>query len=59
MIKINNLSVTAGSFEIEKLSLTVNDSEYLILLGPTGAGKTVLIESVVGLRPVKAGEMVG
>ncbi len=32
------------------VDLAIRDGEYLVLLGPTGAGKTVLVECVVGLH---------
>ncbi|HOL07460.1 MAG TPA: ATP-binding cassette domain-containing protein, partial [Methanomassiliicoccaceae archaeon] len=31
------------------LDLTVNDREYLCLLGPTGAGKTTALRVIAGL----------
>jgi ABC-type Fe3+/spermidine/putrescine transport system ATPase subunit len=33
----------------------IEDVEYFIIVGPTGAGKTVLLETIAGLNPVKRG----
>ena len=54
MIEIKSLTGNLGEFQLRDINLTVNDGEYLAILGPTGAGKTVVIEYIVGLyRPDK------
>jgi ABC-type Fe3+/spermidine/putrescine transport system ATPase subunit len=35
----------------------VKDGEYMVVVGPSGAGKTVLLESIAGLFPLKDGEI--
>jgi ABC-type sugar transport system ATPase subunit len=55
MITINDLSVHVGDFSLSDIDLTINDQEYFVILGPTGAGKTVLIESLAGLHRCRAG----
>jgi molybdate/tungstate transport system ATP-binding protein len=49
MITIKNLSGKLGEFHLHDINLTVNKGEYLTILGPTGAGKTVLIEYITGI----------
>ena len=52
MIGIEGLAVTRGGFTLRDVDLTLGSGDYLILLGPSGAGKTVLLEAVMGLtRP--------
>jgi multiple sugar transport system ATP-binding protein len=46
-------SVTA----IEDFSLTIGDGEFLVLLGPTGAGKTTTLRLVAGLEKADAGSI--
>ena len=55
MIEIKDLSLTMGDFSLKNINLTINDAEYFVILGPTGAGKTVLIECVAGLHRIKHG----
>jgi molybdate/tungstate transport system ATP-binding protein len=55
MIKIENLYVELGKFSLNDICLTVSEGEYLMILGPTGSGKTVLLEAIVGLNPVTSG----
>ena len=57
MIQIKNLCVDLGDFMLRDINLTVDEGEYFIILGPTAAGKTVLLESIAGLYPVKSGEI--
>ncbi|MCX5999812.1 MAG: ABC transporter ATP-binding protein [Chloroflexi bacterium] len=55
MIQIKDLTVEVGGFRLAEINLNVQSGEYLIILGPTGAGKTVLLETVAGLYPVLSG----
>ncbi len=55
MIKVSNLTVKLGDFSLQNVNLDVDSGEYFIILGPTGAGKTVLLETIAGLHPVVKG----
>ena len=57
MIEIKNLSIHLGSFSLDNINLAIGDREYFVILGPTGAGKTVLIECIAGLRHISKGEI--
>jgi len=57
MIEIKDLCVALGSFLLKDITFDVQDGEYFVLLGPTGAGKTVLLESIAGLNPIKSGQV--
>lgn len=57
MIEIKNLSIHLGKFSLNDINLTIDDREYFVILGPTGAGKTVLIECVAGLQHINRGEI--
>ena len=53
-LKIESVSKMFDSFSLREVSLEVAEGEYFVLLGPTGAGKTVLLEVVMGFhRPDK------
>jgi ABC-type Fe3+/spermidine/putrescine transport system ATPase subunit len=41
----------------DDLNLTVNDGEYLCLLGPTGAGKTTALRMICGLTKPDSGKI--
>jgi len=55
MIGLCGVEVTAGGFSVGPLDLDVPAGEYAVLLGPSGAGKTLLLEAVAGVRPVHSG----
>ncbi|MGD9009122.1 MAG: ABC transporter ATP-binding protein [Desulfobacteraceae bacterium] len=57
MIRIENLCVGLPDFSLDDISLHVAAGEFFVLLGPTGAGKTVLLDSVAGLLPVENGRI--
>ena len=57
MLRIENLSVELGQFSLHSLSLDVPEGDYFFLIGPTGAGKTVLIECVAGLQKPAGGRI--
>ena len=42
---------------VSDLTLTVGDGEFLVLLGPTGAGKTTTLRVVAGLERPDAGRV--
>ena len=50
MLEIHNLSIRLGEFSLQEVSLTVEKGQYLCLAGPTGAGKTILLECIAGLH---------
>lgn len=57
MIKIKSLSLQLGPFSLNDVNLAVDDKEYFVILGPTGAGKTVIIECIAGLYSLRKGEI--
>jgi len=58
MILIDDLSVSAGDFRLQGISMSIAAGEFAVLMGATGCGKTTLVESVCGLRRVDAGRIV-
>lgn len=57
MIKVSHLSLNIGEFSLCKISLTIADGEYFVLLGPTGSGKTLFLECLCGLIRPQAGKI--
>jgi ABC-type sugar transport system ATPase subunit len=55
VIRLEGLRVRAGGFSLAIDELTVCPGEYLMVLGPTASGKTVLLETLAGLRRPDAG----
>ena len=57
MIRIRHLDVRLTGFALQDISLTIEAGEFFTLLGPTGAGKTLILESIVGLVPLSSGRI--
>jgi len=57
VLQIKNLEMSAGNFSINNISLSVPDGCCHVLLGRTGNGKTLILESIAGLRPIKNGDI--
>ena len=55
MIELKNVQVKVAGFLLEHINLVVPKGEYTVILGPTGAGKTVLLESIAGLHALQQG----
>lgn len=58
MLIIDSVSKDLGEFALTDVSLSVGDGEYFIILGPTGAGKTILLETIAGIYSPDAGRIV-
>lgn len=55
-IDVHNLSFAYGHKRvIEKLSLSLSESDYLVVRGKNGSGKSTFIKCLLGLNPVKNG----
>jgi ABC-type Fe3+/spermidine/putrescine transport system ATPase subunit len=57
MLEVRDVSIDLGEFSLHDVTLTVEEGQYLCLAGPTGAGKTVLLECIAGLHTAHAGRV--
>jgi len=57
MIQIQNLCVRFSDFALQDICLKLESGEFFSLLGPTGAGKTLILESIAGLVQPSAGRI--
>ncbi len=57
MIRVEALNLSVGSFALRDVSLQVRRGEYFVLLGPTGSGKTLLLECLSGLNRIDSGRI--
>jgi len=54
---VRGLALRAGGFRLSGIDLSAESGEYIVLLGPTGAGKTILLEAIAGLRRPAGGRI--
>ena len=57
-LKIENISKSWSEFKLKNIDLTINDGDYFIIIGPTGAGKTLLLETIMGFHKPDEGRIV-
>jgi len=55
MINIESLRIELPGFTLQDINLSIEDGEFFTLLGPTGAGKTLVLEAIAGIVPITAG----
>ncbi|KAF5433740.1 molybdate transport system ATP-binding protein [Candidatus Methanophagaceae archaeon] len=53
MIRIEDLTVDLAEFILKDVNLEIKRGEYFVVLGPTGSGKSVLLETIAGLYQAK------
>ncbi len=58
MISIKSLSKVFDSLIVlDDVSFCIDDGSLVVVLGPSGTGKSVLLKSMLGLMPVDSGEV--
>ncbi len=57
MLELRHLSRCWPGFAVRDVSLRVEHGQYFVLLGPSGAGKTLLLELVAGFHRPDAGSV--
>ena len=57
-VRLQNVSKTFGSeIALDDVSMTIPNGAFVVLLGPTGAGKTTTLRLVSGLDAPDSGEI--
>lgn len=58
MLSVSKLSIDYGSNRVvSELDLALDKSEILMLVGPTGCGKSTILQALAGLIPISEGEI--
>ncbi|MCX8176099.1 MAG: ATP-binding cassette domain-containing protein, partial [Candidatus Bathyarchaeota archaeon] len=50
MLKVENVSKHWGNFAISNVSFACKEEEYVVIMGPSGAGKTLLLQLIAGIE---------
>ncbi len=56
-IQIEKFSVARGNFRLKNIDLEIKSGEIFAILGRTGAGKTVLLETIIGMYAGEVGQV--
>lgn len=57
MIRVDDISLSAGTFRLEEIAFEVGEEEHVALMGRSGSGKTTILDALAGLRPVERGRV--
>lgn len=57
MLELREISKRFGSFSLKDVSFTVRQGDYFILLGESGAGKSLVLETIAGLVEPDSGSI--
>ena len=58
-LKITNISKKFKGFELKDINLEIREGEFFVIVGPSGAGKTLILEIIAGLLKPDSGEICG
>jgi ABC-type sugar transport system ATPase subunit len=58
VLHINNICKKYEDFRLDNINLKVEKGEYFVVLGPSGAGKTMLFETITGLIKADKGSLI-
>lgn len=57
-VTLKNVSKAFGTTQaVENVSMTIEDGAFVVLLGPTGAGKTTTLRLISGLEKLDSGSV--
>ncbi|HII97997.1 MAG TPA: ATP-binding cassette domain-containing protein [Methanoregula sp.] len=57
MIEFDQVSIGLGDFLLDKVSLSIGKGDYYCIMGPSGAGKTIILEAIAGLLVPDSGRI--
>ena len=58
LIELKNVSKSFGGYNIlDKINLTIYRGEALVIIGPSGTGKSTILRLIAGLLPLDTGKI--
>ena len=58
-LRLENISKYFAEFRVTGIDLEIQNGEYFVFLGPSGAGKTLILEMIAGLLIPDSGKIYG
>lgn len=57
MLTLKNINKRWSNFQIKDINLEIQENEFFVILGPSGAGKTLLLEVIAGIHYPDSGQI--
>ena len=57
MLELHNINKAWGAFKLQDIELSIPRGQFFVLLGPSGAGKTLLLELIAGFHRPDSGSI--
>ncbi|MGB9938463.1 ATP-binding cassette domain-containing protein [Methanosarcina sp.] len=57
-LEVRDLCLDVGDFELNRIGLKAQKGDYLALIGPTGSGKSLLLETIIGFYGPEKGRII-
>ena len=57
MIRLDHLCKQFPGFSLDNISLHVKSRDFFAIMGPTGSGKSLLLEAIMGLTQINSGRI--
>lgn len=57
MLKTDNINLHLGNFSLKEINLEIEKGDYFVLLGVSGVGKSLLLETLAGLQIPDSGNI--
>ncbi len=58
MLELKNISLRFKEFALEDVNLNIHEGEYYVILGLSGAGKSLLLECIAGMQTPQQGSII-
>ncbi|MCG8564020.1 MAG: ABC transporter ATP-binding protein [Desulfobacterales bacterium] len=57
MIRLDHMHIHLPGFRLEDIQLEIRAGDFFALIGPTGSGKSLILEGLMGLMPLTRGQI--
>lgn len=56
-LEVRDIYLDVGSFELKGIDLRAEKGDYVALIGPSGSGKSLLLETIIGFYGPRQGSV--
>jgi len=56
-LEIRDINITLGKFTLKNINLEIEKGEYVTIIGPSGSGKSILLENIAGFYEPESGNV--